>query len=663
MRAPQNIHRLPPRRRARGVIAAVAAVLSPALAHAQESAFDELAPPATGQVPIVTPTYLHQAVRDIPATVTIIDAETIATFGVLTIPNALRMIEGAPPQRISWVNYNLKAGKHSSFGPDRITVLIDGIEVDASHFADDVDWQALPVGIDDVERVEVTRGPSTAGFGHALTTVLVNIVTKHPADVERGFVRGTVGSFNTAAVFGRAGFSAGPAAIRLTFNHSERDPMDDQGLGTLRSAHQDVNRVNVRTATRVDPQTSLAIDAAYLDATITGEPTNASSSDVVKHTGYASGVWTRSLTPDNEVSVRLQQWFDVQNASVPGCSPGTLGEDAQAPTATADAAGPPAPGRVDPLRTTVPATCALSDDDEHRTRLEVQDVQVFSSTLRGVAGLGLRQEEARTSIPQPARWTASYARVFGSLDWTPDAAWTVNAGVAADHDSPVEYDYSLRAGVNWHLSEVQTLRAAWSMGDWASQAYRILDVANSVVTQERMNSADLGYLLKIPERNVSLDARLFWMRATGQLWVDKLSPRSGELPAHGDIWGAETRATADLGARVSGFLGLAYGEEGDTSGINAKGTRTFWSGAAGLYANLPDQWRAALSYSTNSATAPITQTPGLTNATLLKDFRWLEARMRASITYRRASAVPSQVAGTPVSVSQDAFYATLEAAF
>jgi iron complex outermembrane receptor protein len=646
---------------------AAAALLAAGPACAQESAFDEFSAPAPGAVPIVTPTYLRQPVRDIPATVTVIDAETIATFGYLTIPNVLRMIEGTPPQRLSWVNYDLKSGKRTSFGPARITVMIDGIEVDASHFEQDVDWQALPVNIDDVERIEVTRGPSTAGLGHALTTVLVNVVTRHPADVERGFVRGTYGSFATAAIFGRAGISEGPAAIRLTYSHNERDPMDDQGLGVLRSARQHLDRFNVRTSTRVDPQTTLAIDAAYLEDKLTGSPANAASNDIVKHTGYASGVWTRSLTPTNDVTVRLDHWFDLQNASVPGCgaSQAAAGADA-VPAATAFDPPSPAAGRVDPLRAAgaADAQCAVSDDDEHRTKLEVQDVQVFSGTLRGVAGLGMRQEEARTSIPAPARWTATFTRIFAGLDWQPQPAWTINAGLSTDYDAGYEHDNSMRAGVNWHLTDAQTLRASWAVGDWASQAYKILDVSNNVVTDERTDNADIGYLLKVPERNVSLDARAFWMKATGHIWAGNLSRRSGgELPAWGEVWGVETRGTADLTSRISGFLGMAYGEESATSGINASGTKTFWSGATGLYANLPDQWRVSISYTTNSGVAPVSGTPGVASATVLKDFLWLEARLRASLTYRHANSVPTQIDGETTSVSQHSFYATVEAAF
>ena len=319
---------------------------------AQESAFDELSAPAQGQVPIVTPTYLRQAVRDIPASVTVIDAETIATFGILTIPNALRMIEGTPPQRIGWVNYDLKAGRQSSFGPSRLTVMIDGIEVDSSHFQENVDWGDLPVSIDDVERVEVTRGPSNAGFGHALTTVLVNVVTKHPADVERGFVRATYGSFNSSAIFGRVGFSAGPMAVRLTFIHNGRDPIDDEGLGMLRTAHQSVNRFNLRTSTRVDAQTTLAIDAALLDATLSGQSNNTGQHrrgqahglcqcrmDAQPHAGQRAGHPRRAVVrPPELLGARLQREPGQREPRQRGRradGPGLVGEHPRRPAAQA----------------------------------------------------------------------------------------------------------------------------------------------------------------------------------------------------------------------------------------------------------------------------------------------------------------------------------------
>jgi iron complex outermembrane receptor protein len=653
----------PPLRRA---ALAAAALLAAGPACAQEPAFEEFAPPAPGAVPIVTPTYLRQSERDIPATITVIDAETIATFGFLTIPNVLRMIEGTPPQRLSWANYDLKVNRRTSFGPSRLTVMVDGIEVDSSHFQQEVDWQAMPVNIDDVERIEVTRGPSTAGFEHALTTVLVNIVTKHPADVERGFVRGTYGSFASTSLFTRAGVSEGPAAIRLTYSHSERDPMDDQGAGVLRSGRVHLDRFNVRTATRVDPQTTLAIDGAWLEDKLSGSPANTASADVVKHSGYASGVWTRSLAPANDVTVRLDHWFELQNSSVPGCGASQVATEADAESAASIFGSPgTAAGRANPLRALAVADpCAISDDDEHRTKLEVQDVQVFSSTLRGVAGIGLRQEEARTSIPQPARWTATFTRLLASMDWQPGPAWTINAGLTADHAGSDEYETTLRAGANWHLTDAQTLRASWALGDWASQAFKILDVSNTVVTQERSDTADIGYLIKVPERNVSLDARAFWMKATGQVWAGNLSRRSGgELPAWGEVWGLETRGTADLTAHISGFLGMAYGEESATSGINNAGTKTFWSGATGFYANLPYQWRVAIAYTTNSGTAPVTGTPGVASATILKDFVWSEARLRASLSYHHTNNVPTQVDGETVLGDQHAFYASVEAAF
>jgi iron complex outermembrane receptor protein len=189
---------------------AAAAILSQAgIAHAQDVPAEDLTM-SDAQVPVLTPTHMRQAVRDIPATVTILTADMLASYGILSIAQALRMVDGLAPRNLSWAAYDLKLGRQTSFGPPRATLMIDGIEVDNWLSPEAIDFGNLPVGIDDVDRIEVTRGPSAVGYGHALTTVIVNVVTKHPADVERGYARTTLGSFDDFTLFGRAGRPSDP---------------------------------------------------------------------------------------------------------------------------------------------------------------------------------------------------------------------------------------------------------------------------------------------------------------------------------------------------------------------------------------------------------------------------------------------------------------------
>jgi outer membrane receptor for ferrienterochelin and colicin len=45
----------------------------------------------------------------------------------------------------------------------------------------------LPIAIDDSDRIEVTRGPNSAAYGPNSMLAIVNIVTRHPHDVERAY--------------------------------------------------------------------------------------------------------------------------------------------------------------------------------------------------------------------------------------------------------------------------------------------------------------------------------------------------------------------------------------------------------------------------------------------------------------------------------------------
>jgi outer membrane cobalamin receptor len=43
-----------------------------------------------------------------------------------------------------------------------------------------VDWNDFPLALDDIERIEVVRGPSTASHGIGAFLGTINFITKHP---------------------------------------------------------------------------------------------------------------------------------------------------------------------------------------------------------------------------------------------------------------------------------------------------------------------------------------------------------------------------------------------------------------------------------------------------------------------------------------------------
>ena len=640
---------------------ALANAWSPEL-RAQEALQDNPLVSPDGLQPVLTPTHLRQAPRDVPASVTVLTSEVLATYGLLGINEAVRMVAGGVPQRLAGSNYDLKLGKRSSVGPQHVTLLIDGVQVSGGALSDDDDWADIPISIDDVERIEVTRGPGTAGYGDAVTFAIVNIVTKHPADIERGYGRITYGAYDTLRVLGRAGLNLGPGAVRLTVARRQRGAVTDDRASTARPDPLAVDRMTLRSAFALDAVSNLAVDAAYLTGVREGDAAaEPPLGRQALRSGYASVNWTRSLDPSNELALRLDQWANTLDSDAAGC--GAEGRDAW------DAAAPssdPPPGW--PLAKDKPV-CSGTLAYQRRMRLELQDVHVFGNGVRLVGGVGWRQEQARLRSPDLLRWSTAFRRGFVALEWEVLPEVDVNLGGSVDDGAADNHDRSMRAGVNWRLSPDQTLRAAWSIGDWASGRGRILGVAgkDNVVTQERTQAWDLGYVLSLPDQNATVEGRFYWTRLKGRVWNPK-APDETEEQARGEIYGIEARAAGQLSERWSGFVGVSSLVEGSSTGQLVPGPRPKpWSAGAGTSVDLGGGWRASAAYYGSTRLNTSTQSAGRADLVLLKEFRWDEARGRMLVTYRRADHVKVFAAdGTTVldpNGTADSYFVSFQVAY
>lgn len=602
--------------------------------RAQDASADALLLPG-GEVPVLTPTHMRQAVRDMPASVTILSAETLALYGFQGLAEAMRLVAGASPNRLGGANYDLRLGGRAAVGPVRVTLLVDGIEVGGTVLSDDDDWNDLPVALNDVERIEVTSGAGAAGYGRASKVAVVNFVTKHPADVERGFGYLSVGSFEALRAMARGGWTFGPVALRLTAHHRERNEIEDRRAFTPGDDPVSVDRVTLRSSVAIAEGSGLAVDAAYLSSDYSGEPaaTPALGPRELRN-GYASLVWTQSIASANELSLRLDQWANTSREFEAECAPSD--------------------------------DCEPEVNVERRSKLELQDVHVLSDSLRLSGGLGLRQAQMRRRADGDAglHWSVRYRRAFAGVDWMPSPALSLSAGWSGDEADRENHDRTWHAGANWHLSDDQTLRLAWSRGDWASDQGLRMALSGVLLTEERLQSTELGYLLEDASRGASVNARLFWSQLDGRVWSRKLGD---DRPARGEFYGAELRVAGDLSERWSGFVSATVLTEGDHSGGLNEGHRARpWLGATGLAVTLGDGWRASLGYYASSKSTSSTQSAGRSAATLLKDFRLYDARWQLTMNLRNADHLRAQTPDgtrTPHTATAWSYFVSLAAAF
>ena len=129
---------------------------------------------------VLTATRLKQSKKNSPTATTIIDREMIEASGFTDIVDLLRL---APGMLVNYDSGHIgNAGYQFLFDryTVRLQVLVDGMSVYTPIFGE-MPWTQLGITIDDIERIEVIRGPSSASYGPNAMTGVISIITRHAA--------------------------------------------------------------------------------------------------------------------------------------------------------------------------------------------------------------------------------------------------------------------------------------------------------------------------------------------------------------------------------------------------------------------------------------------------------------------------------------------------
>jgi iron complex outermembrane receptor protein len=141
---------------------------------------------------------------------TVIDSELINASGARDISELLRLVPG---MMVGYTGNQAAVNYHGTNANDarRMQVLIDGRSVYRAGLAT-VDWSDIPVAMEDIERIEVFRGPNTVSYGANALMAVVNILTRNAADSHGTRLKVTRGQA-ASTTFTPARARAGTAAI------------------------------------------------------------------------------------------------------------------------------------------------------------------------------------------------------------------------------------------------------------------------------------------------------------------------------------------------------------------------------------------------------------------------------------------------------------------
>ena len=121
------------------------------------------------------------------AAVYVITQEEIRRSGLTSIPELLRLVPGLDVARIDGTKWAVSARGFNGRFANKLLVLIDGRSV-YSPETSGVYWEAQDVLLENVERIEVIRGPGGTLWGANAVNGVINIITKRAEDTQGGLV-------------------------------------------------------------------------------------------------------------------------------------------------------------------------------------------------------------------------------------------------------------------------------------------------------------------------------------------------------------------------------------------------------------------------------------------------------------------------------------------
>jgi iron complex outermembrane receptor protein len=199
-------------------------VLSVAPAQANETGGADLADLSLDELLSTEITTLSRKAENLgsaPAAVHVITQSDIRRSGARSIPELLRLVPGMQVAQIDGNKWAVTARGANGRFANKLLVLMDGRSL-YSPMLSGVQWDVQDTDISAIERIEVIRGPGATMWGSNAVNGIVNIITKHAADMKGGNI-GVAGGMDGYETTIRYGAEAGDSAFRIFGKVFDRD--------------------------------------------------------------------------------------------------------------------------------------------------------------------------------------------------------------------------------------------------------------------------------------------------------------------------------------------------------------------------------------------------------------------------------------------------------
>ncbi|MBK5539912.1 TonB-dependent receptor [Pseudomonas sp. TH05] len=527
---------------------------------------------------VLTATRLKQSPAAVPGSMTVLDSELIKASGSRDIGELLRLVPG---MMVGAINGNQAAVNYhgtSASEARRMQVLIDGRSVYRAGLAT-VDWSDIPVAMEDIERIEVFRGPNTVSYGANALMAVVNIITRAPADSHGTRLKMTRGQRGISDWYASQGTGWDSGDLRLSLSGQEDDGFDSDRSGADYRDSRRLNRMSLALGQMLDERQSIdwqfsakegsnqrpyTYRPVFAGITQTGKDSDVAAKD------YASSLrWNLDLNPRHSLYIqgsaqhwdRQQTWraCDAEISFSPELTrlwqlnpnyaerlarniPSYLGTGAPAGRSDEQAL---ANQVLTQWREGASQTvCGNIDQSARETRydLELQDTLSLSDSLRLVSGMNYRYDRADSETYFNGTLDDTTWRLFGQLEWRASEHWLLQGGAMFENSQLTGSSLTPRVALNYLINPRHGLRAVYSEAirspdmfennvNWSyrvtglspraygqpSAEYFVKTRGPGNLDQEHMRSRELGYNGFFVDLGLNLDVKLFYDEITGMV--------------------------------------------------------------------------------------------------------------------------------------------------
>ena len=480
---------------------------------------------------VLSASRLVQPLQDAPAAVTVIDRAMIRASGFRDIPDLLRLVPGftvAYTRDNTWaIGYHGLADAYSR----RLQVLVDGRSIYSAHIGE-VYWADLPLSIDDIDRIEVVRGPNAASFGANAFLAVINIITRDSAQSHGSFASLQAGTRDTRGLTVRHGGGDDALQYRLTASAQQRDRFD---------------RTVTWKAERDNGEYFEATDTYLVNGRMDWQL--APHSTLMAQFGVSQGDWEagrrlddplqKSALEPTEQDSRAQYlqfaYTHVQSASREWRVQAYHSRN-----------------RLDAEKLSYDGDVILREDLyrlQTRSNVELQVNDQLSDALRAVWGAEVRHESviAPNEFDSGETFSGVLWRTFGNLEWRATEQLLLQGGAMLEHHYFTGFDVSPRVALNYTLQPGHALRVS------VSQAYRsptFYDQYRNVVERdidgnfvdreeipaaeilepERILSREIGYIGQITPLALGVNARAYYDTLFGYIGSQRVTTAACDEP-------------------------------------------------------------------------------------------------------------------------------------